>query len=63
MVVRRPVSVRGAIMVGGQRIQVGLPHSRNTADITVEAVTYQITMAPPAVKSNGSTHRTTSRGT
>ncbi len=40
-VVRR-VSVRGAIMVGGQRIQVGLPHAGKTADITIEADTYQI---------------------
>ena len=42
-VVRR-VSVRGAIMVGGQRIQVGLPHAGKTADITIEADTYQITV-------------------
>jgi hypothetical protein len=29
-------------MVGGQRIQVGLPHAGKTADITIEADTYQI---------------------
>src|SRR5262249_22380024 len=29
--VRRRVSVRGAIMIGGQRIQVGLPHAGKTA--------------------------------
>ena len=40
------VSVRGAIMVGGQRIQVGLAHARKTAEVTVEADTYQITVEP-----------------
>jgi transposase InsO family protein len=42
VMVRRRVSVRGAIMIGGQRIQVGLPHAGKTAEITVEADTYQI---------------------
>lgn len=37
------MSVRGAIMADGQRIQVGLPHAGKTADITIEADTYQIT--------------------
>jgi hypothetical protein len=46
LVVNRRVSVRGAIMVGGQKIQVGLPHARKTAQITVEADTYQITVEP-----------------
>jgi hypothetical protein len=32
--VRRRVSVRGAIMIGGQRIQVGLPHAGKTAEVT-----------------------------
>ena len=40
----RRVSVRGAIMIGGQRIQVGLPHAGKTAEVTVEADTYQITV-------------------
>jgi hypothetical protein len=31
-------------MVGGQRIQVGLPHAGKTAEVTVEADTYQITV-------------------
>jgi hypothetical protein len=44
--VTRRVSVRGAIMIGGQRIQVGLPHARKTAEVTVEADTYQITVEP-----------------
>ena len=35
--VTRRVSARGAIMIGGQRIQVGLPHAGKTADITIEA--------------------------
>ena len=38
------MSVRGAIMIGGQRIQVGLPHAGQTAEITVESDTYQITV-------------------
>ena len=36
LVVTRRVSVRGAIMVGGQRIQVGLAHARKTVAVTVE---------------------------
>jgi hypothetical protein len=44
--VTRRVSVRGAIMIGGQRIQVGLAHARQTAEVTVEADTYQITGEP-----------------
>jgi hypothetical protein len=31
-------------MIGGQRIQVGLPHAGKTAEITVESDTYQITV-------------------
>ena len=31
-------------MIGGQRIQVGLPHAGKTAEITAEADTYQITV-------------------
>lgn len=42
LVVRRRVSVRGAIMIGGQRIQVGLPHAGKTAEVTVGPDTYQI---------------------
>jgi hypothetical protein len=42
--VRRRVSVRGAIMIGGQKIQVGLPHARKTVQISVESDTYQITV-------------------
>ena len=33
-------------MIGGQRIQVGLPHAGKTAEITVEPDTYQITVDP-----------------
>jgi|SRR5215470_12879288 len=44
LVVRRRVSVRGAIMIGGQRIQVGLPHARETAEVTIGADTYQISV-------------------
>jgi hypothetical protein len=40
--VKRRVSVRGAIMIGGQRIQAGLPHAGKTAQVAIEADTYQI---------------------
>ena len=42
----RRVSVRGAIMIGGQRIQVGLPHAGKLTEVTVESDTYQITVEP-----------------
>jgi transposase InsO family protein len=42
LVVTRRVSVRGAIMVGGQKIQVGLAHARKTVQVTVGPDTYQI---------------------
>jgi len=38
--------VRGSIMIGGQKIQVGLTHARKTAEVTVEADTYQVTVEP-----------------
>jgi integrase-like protein len=68
LAVTRRVSVRGAIMVGGQKIQVGLAHARKTAEVTMEADTCQITVepgititapAPPAVTSGGTKPRTT----
>jgi hypothetical protein len=31
-------------MIGRQRVQVGLPHAGKTAEITIEADTYQITV-------------------
>jgi hypothetical protein len=31
-------------MIGSQRIQVGLPHAGKTAEITIEADTYHITV-------------------
>ena len=33
-------------MIGGQRIQVGLPHAGKTAEVTVEPDIYQITVEP-----------------
>jgi hypothetical protein len=33
-------------MVGGQRIQVGLPHAGKTAEVAIEADTYHITVEP-----------------
>jgi hypothetical protein len=44
LTVRRRVSSRGAIMIGGQRIQAGLPHAGKTAEITIGSDTYQITV-------------------
>ncbi len=44
LTVQRRVSSRGAIMIGRQRIQVGLPHAGKTAQITIESDTYQITV-------------------
>lgn len=44
VVVTRRVSVRGAIMIGWQKIQVGLAHARKTAEVTVETDTYQVTV-------------------
>jgi hypothetical protein len=46
LTVTRRVSLRGAIMVGGQKIQVGLAHARKTAEVIVEADTYQIIVEP-----------------
>ena len=46
LVVARRVSVRGAIMVGGQKIQVGLSHARKTVQVTVGPDTYQIAVEP-----------------
>jgi hypothetical protein len=34
-----PVSVRGAIMIGGRKIQVGMSRARKTAGVIVEADT------------------------
>lgn len=44
LTVRRRVSIRSAIMIGRQRIQVGLPHPGKTAEITIEADTDRITV-------------------
>ena len=70
LVVKRRVSARGAIMVGGQKIQVGLAHARKMAEVTVEADTCQVTVDPgititapalPAATSGGIKHPTTAR--
>jgi hypothetical protein len=58
LTVTRRVSVRGAIMIGGQRIQLGLPHAGKTAEVSVEADIYQITVEP-GITITGA--RTTSR--
>jgi hypothetical protein len=44
VVVTRRVSVRGAIMIGGQKIQVGLAHARKIVQVSVGPDTYQITV-------------------
>jgi hypothetical protein len=46
LVVTRRVSVRGAIMVGGQRIQVGLAHARKAVAVTVGPDTIQVAVEP-----------------
>jgi hypothetical protein len=55
-------SVRGSIMVGGQKIQVGLAHARKTVQVTVGPDTYQVAVetgitvtaaALPAATSDG----------
>jgi len=46
-------------MIGGQRIQVGLPHAGKTAEITIEADTSQISVEDGAAITAA---RTTSPG-
>jgi hypothetical protein len=46
LVVTRRVSVRGSVMVGGQKIQAGLAHARKTVQVTVGTDTCQITVEP-----------------
>lgn len=46
LIVTRRVSVRGAIMIGGQKVQVGLVHARKSVEVTVGPDTYQITLEP-----------------
>jgi hypothetical protein len=44
LTVTRRVCVRGAIMIGGQRIQAGLPRAGQAASITIGSGTCQITV-------------------
>ena len=46
LVVTRRVSVRGSVMVGGQRIQVGLAHARKTVEVAVGPDSCQIAVEP-----------------
>ena len=46
LVVTRRVPVRGPVMVGGRKIQVGLPLARKTVAITVRPDTYQVAVEP-----------------
>ncbi len=46
LVVTRRVSVRGSVMVGGQKIQVGLVHARKTVQVSVGPDTHQIAVEP-----------------
>ena len=39
-------SGRGSVMVGGQKIQVGLTHARKTVQVTVGSDTYVIAVEP-----------------
>lgn len=50
-------------MIGGQRIQVGLPHVGKTAEITIEADTYQITVEEGIALTTPRTTSGTSNGT
>lgn len=36
-------------MIGGQRIQVGLPHAGKTAEVTVEAGTFAVRVPPDII--------------
>ena len=55
LTVTRRVPVRGAIMVDGQKIQVGLAHARKTAEVTGEADTHQIAGEPGIIPTPGQT--------
>ncbi len=44
-------------MIGGQRIQVGLPHAGKTAQVTIEADTYQITVEDSIITAPRKTSR------
>ena len=46
LTVTRRVSVRGSVMVGGQKVQVGLSHARKTVQVTIGPDTYQVTVEP-----------------
>ena len=46
LVVTRRVSVRGSVMVGGQKIQVGLAHARKAVQVTVGPDTHQVAVEP-----------------
>ncbi len=46
LTVLRRVSVRGIIMVGGQRIQVGLPDAGKTAEATIETDAFAVRVPP-----------------
>jgi hypothetical protein len=55
--VTRRVSVRGAIMIGCQRIQVGLPHAGKTAEVPWNPTLTRSPLSPASL----SPRRTTSR--
>jgi hypothetical protein len=69
LTVTRRVSVRGSIMIGGQKIQVGLAHARQPRSPWKPTPTRSPSIpaspsphpAPPAVTSGGIKPRTTSR--
>ena len=46
LTVTHRVSVRGSVMIGGQKVQVGLSHARKTVQVTVGPDTYQIAVEP-----------------
>jgi hypothetical protein len=46
LIVTRRISSRGSVMVGGQKIQVGLAHAGKTVQVSVGPDTFQITAGP-----------------
>jgi hypothetical protein len=46
LVVTWRVSVRGSVMVGGQRIQIGLAHAGKTVQVSVGPDTYEVAVEP-----------------
>ena len=46
----------GSIMIGGQKIQVGLTHARKTVQVSVGSDSYQIAVEPGITVTAGPDH-------